>query len=210
MSYLPIMLNVLDKRVLIIGGGEIAEKKAEIMLKYGVKVDVLASKFSDSFSVLNVRKTNIKIETSNEIENYLEGSPIVIIATNDRSLNYDIEQLCAKKGLLYNRVDEAESPFIFPATFESGGVVVSVSTGGRSPSFARFLRDILYEDSRGYIEGLPVIENLRSGIEIKDFHRRAEFFRALLDSRNFWDLISSGKTRDAYEFGLKMSDSYAD
>lgn len=204
------MLNTSGRNVLIIGGGEIAARKAEKIMAQGASVRIISSEFSEATSGLDVAKLKISIRDPSEIKDHFACSAFTIIATDDSDLNERLEDYCINHGILYNRVDEKRSPVIFPAVFESNGVTVAVSTSGKSPSLSRFIRDMLYEDLEKYSIALPVAEKLRNEIRISDFHTKAAFFRALLENERFWQLLRAGNTEDAFEWGLKLSDLFED
>lgn len=208
MGHIPIMLNVPDKKVLIIGGGEVAARKAEKILERNVGIRMISSEFSSLVSSFDVEKIVMEIKAPSEIQEYAEDSAFVIIATDDIALNDKLEAFCIERNILYNRVDEQKSPLIFPATFESDGVVVSVSTSGKSPSLARYIRDMLHDDLKKYSVALPVAERLRKEIKMEDFHKKAQFFRTLFEDEEFWALLRSGDSHGAYEFGKNFSTAF--
>lgn len=205
MDYLPVMLNVSHRRAIIIGGGDAAYKKVRNLLNHGVKVTVIASEFDSRITPLNVDKIRMGIHDPVEVSKYLEENNIVIIATDNSELNRSLEVMCVEKNFLYNRVDEASSPFIFPASFETDGVIISVSTVGRTPSLTRFIRDQLKERVKDLTPSLPVVERLRNDCTIPDLKQKAYFFSELFKLPEFWILIRQEKTEEAYELGLKLS-----
>lgn len=205
MDYVPIMLNVSDRNVVVIGGGEAAFKKVRNLSEHCSKITVIASELNDKFRSVKADQVEKKIERMDQVEQYLDSNSIVIIATDDPKLNSELEGLCKRKGLLFNRVDDNESPFIFPASFESNGAIISVSTSGKSPSFTRFLRDRLRENADQYTTALPVMEQIRvDAAAIRDLHKRAVFFSKLLDTPKFWELIRKDLKDDAYKFAIEF------
>lgn len=208
MDYVPIMLNVSDRKVVIIGGGDAAYKKVRNLLNHERKITVIASDFDPRISSPGVEKIRMHIDDPGQVDDFLETGNIVIIATDNPELNGVLEEVCIKRHLLYNRVDEANSPFIFPASFESNGVIVSVSTLGRTPSLTRFMRDKIRERIEDLPPALPIVERLRHDCNIQDLKQKAEFFRNLFDSAEFWTMISQDMTERAYEFGLELSEKY--
>lgn len=202
------MLNTGDGKVLIIGGGEIAARKTEMLLRYGAHITMVAADFVDRISELNVETIRMQIEDVSKLESLLDDAALVLIATDDSDLNSRIESACVKNEILYNRIDEQKSPVIFPATLESNGVLVSVSTSGKSPAFARFMRDVLARNIEPFTVALPVMERLRQSCQIKDFHSRSMYFSTLLQDEAFWNLIHKQDLDEAYEYGVKQSERY--
>lgn len=208
LDYIPIMLNVSDRKVVIIGGGDAAYKKVKNLLNHGRNITVIASDFDSRFAALEIEKIRAHIHDPGQVDELLQGGNIVIIATDDPDLNGSLEEVCKKRNLLYNRVDEVKSPFIFPASFESNGVIVSVSTLGRTPSLTRFIRDRIREELGDLPLSLPVVEKLRNDCGISGLKQRAKFFRKLLETAEFWQLISHNRAEEAYALGMALSKEY--
>lgn len=208
MEFIPVMLGLSGKRVTIIGGGEVAYRKVGNLLPHCKEITVISSEFSEKFSGSPVEKIQVDIEDVRQVDEFLRQDDVVIIATDNTALNRDISEACRKRNILYNSVDDGGSSFIFPATFEDHGAVVSISTGGKSPSFARFMKDKIREEMSGYFPAVPVAERLRSGCGIKGFHERAEYFRYLFADENFWKLIFNGETETAYNFGITFAEKF--
>lgn len=205
MDYIPVMLNVSDRDVIIVGGGQAAFKKARNLVPHCASITVIADRFSKSFDRLPLIKVKMHIGKAADLDAFLLKCSVVVIATDDSKLNDSLEDACRDKGILYNRVDRKESPFIFPASSDIDGIVVSVSTKGRSPSFSRFLSEMLAEKLRGYAEALPVLERLRGDLHIRDLDVKADFFHRLLADAGFWKLIRDGEKERAYELAIDMS-----
>lgn len=205
MNYIPIMINVSDRRVVIIGGGNAAYKKVKNLLNHDRNITVIASDFDPKFSDFQVEKIKMRIQDPGQVDDFLKGDNIVIIATDDPHLNQTLEDVCKRRHLLYNRVDDARSPFIFPASFESNGVIISVSTMGRAPSLTRYIRDKTQERIRELPMALPVVEKLRNDCNIPGMREKAAYFRKLFDDAEFWEHISNGRTEEAYALGMDIS-----
>lgn len=205
MNYIPIMLNVSDRRVVIIGGGDAAFKKVKNLLNHDRKITVISSEFDSRFSSVPIERITLHIDDPAEVDRFLESGNIVVIATDDPKLNQMLEDVCNKKHILYNRVDEASSPFIFPASFESNGVIVSVSTIGRTPSLTRYIRDRIQERIGELPGALPVVEQLRTDCGISNLREKAEFFRKLFEHTEFWQHISGNRMEEAYSLGISLA-----
>ena len=132
MAYFPLMVDLKDKRILIIGGGETAARKAELMQDFGAEVTVIARNFLCSFP-----KEAELIEKSFEKEDILSRAPelfLIIAATDERTVNEEIAGLSRELRIPVNVVDdEPLCSFTFPAVIRDRDVVVSVSSGGKSP-----------------------------------------------------------------------------
>lgn len=200
-KYLPIMLNTSESRVVIIGGGEAAYKKAVTIAPFCDTIVAIADEFVPDFSKLNIELVKLRVERVEQLDGYLRRENIVIIATDNQKLSDQIARECALRGILFNRVDDNRSLFIFPAVFECKGVVLSISTCGRSPALSKFIRDKLKDEVEQYSKALPVVERLRW--IIKNMEMRANYFEDLFHDKEFWRLISENKFEEAYQYGLK-------
>lgn len=208
MDYVPIMLRVCDRTVVILGGGQTAARKARSFVGNSRRIIVIASEFCEDFPISGITRIETTLYAPEEVENYLDPRSIVIIATDDDPLNDAIEIKCKERGIMYNRVDDCDSDFIFPAVAESNGVLVAVSTLGKSPSFAGFLRSILKEELEKYSVALPAIERLRNNVLIPDLDERAKFFKSVLADSEFWRLVKEGRLKDAVKYGRHMEDLF--
>lgn len=136
MNYFPLFVSLESKRCLVVGGGEVALRKAEKLLQFGAAVFVVATDFCDGFSDLPVERQRRAFRDGD-----VEGAFLVIAATSDRPLNRRISQLCAERKIAVNCVDDKQlSSFFFPAYVLRGDVTVGISTGGASPYLASLIR----------------------------------------------------------------------
>lgn len=140
MDYLPIFLKLSDAPCLIVGGGDIAERKLSLLLKAGAKVTVISP---DSNPAIAERAETglIRLLPKAFEPGDVDDFQIIIAATNDRRVN---EQVAAAAKLQRIPVNVVDCPdlcsFIFPAIVDRSPVMVAVSTGGASPTLTRLLR----------------------------------------------------------------------
>ena len=125
-TYLPVNLDITNKKILIIGGGNIATQKLLTLLMFTDKITVLAREISNN--IIEKEITTIKKDYhSDDLKNY----SIVYACTNNRVLNAIIKSDAAKLGILVNVVDDPElCDFISPAIFKKEYLTVAVSSGG--------------------------------------------------------------------------------
>ena len=137
MAYFPFFVDISDKKILIVGGGKVALRKAEKLLSFGADVAAVSPVFCKEFAALEGVMLNCREFTDSDID----GAFAVIAATDDRALNAHIYRLCSGRNILVNTVDDPENcGFYFPALVQSGSVTVGISTGGTSPIFARYVK----------------------------------------------------------------------
>ncbi|MDU7966441.1 MAG: bifunctional precorrin-2 dehydrogenase/sirohydrochlorin ferrochelatase [Paeniclostridium sordellii] len=162
MNY-PIMIDLMGKEITVIGGGKIAYRKVNNFLKFGYEVTVVSREFIEDFKKIENKIKIIKDEYS---EIYIKDSFIVVAATNNKKVNESIGMFCRTNNKLVNVIDDQKlSNFIVPSCVKRGDLVISISTGGKSPSLASKIRkdlEIQYDDS--YEEYLILLGELREQI----------------------------------------------
>jgi precorrin-2 dehydrogenase / sirohydrochlorin ferrochelatase len=141
-SYYPIMLKLAGKKVVVVGGGRVAERKISGLIATKANITVIAPEISLELQLFV--KTG-KIEWLAKIfsDEDIEGAFLVFAATNDRELNQKIKDATEANSLITIADDPEESDFHVPAKVQRGRLTVAVSTGGASPTLARKIRDQL-------------------------------------------------------------------
>lgn len=143
MGYFPFFIDIKDKKIIIIGGGRIAFGKAEKLLPYEPEITVIASKICDDLRKLDGIKFTQKAFEDTDID----GAFAVIAATDNKELNAHIFSLCTQKNILVNTVDDKEKcSFIFPALISKNDISIGISTSGKSPLFARLMREYIEKE----------------------------------------------------------------
>ena len=141
----PVVLRLDGRRVLVVGAGPIAARKLESLLACGAQVTVVAPQIVDEIRALAARRLIVMIERRYE-ETDLDGVQMVIVSTNDSTIQQQVFDDCQARGLWCNAADDPDRcSFILPAVARRGPVIVAVSTQGSSPALAGVLRDILAE-----------------------------------------------------------------
>ena len=141
MSYFPMMVNLEGARVLVIGGGEEGRKKVEILSLFRAKITLIATDAQEEAVRLADRYLKREFEDQDlQAEEYA----LVVAATDDRLLNEQIHLLACKRKIPVNVVDDVEfCTFIFPAIIKEKDVVCSVSSGGKSPYVAQYVKSLI-------------------------------------------------------------------
>ncbi len=180
MDYLPLFIDLRQKPCLLVGAGDVAHRKLELLLRAGANVLVVAPQLSEAVSDL-IQEHDLTVHDREFLPEDVEGAALVVAATNNPEVNQTIFDACEHRNVLINCVDEPKlSTAIFPSIIDRSPVLVAVSTGGRSPTLARVVR--------GWLEArLP----FRLGA-LAEFvaQRRAEVKQKLTDvheRQRFWD-----------------------
>jgi len=143
MDYLPIFLRLADEPVLVVGGGEVAARKIELLLRAGARVTVVAPELSASLASLAAagRLTHLAGEFQPQ---HLDGVRLAIAATDRHAVNAWVAHQAERRNVPVNVVDDRElSRFIMPAIVDRSPVVVAVGSSGDAPVLTRRLREQL-------------------------------------------------------------------
>lgn len=145
MSYFPAFLKFDDKRILIVGGGNIALEKLEHLLNFSSNITLISKSFSPEIMNL-VNKNSLKIFHKKYEKGDIKDFDIVIAAINDFVLQEEIYFETRDYKILCNCVDfQKYCDFIFPSYIKKGDLIVAISTSGASPSFARNFKQYLLD-----------------------------------------------------------------
>ena len=199
--YYPIYLDIEQRDVLIIGGGNVCARKAETMMKYGARVTIVSPAFTDEIEGWAAAK-KLALRRKEYAEADLAGASIVIASTDDPCINARIARDCRRRRIPVNVVDVTHlCEFIVPAIVESGSIQIAVSTGGKSPALARTLKEDLQRAvGPEYDEVNQVLGTLRAGAKkvLPTDVDRKRFFDGII-ADGILDLLRRGQRRDAYE-----------
>ena len=169
MAYYPIFVELADKRVLVVGGGRVAEEKVAGLLRAEAagRVRVVAPELSQSLRAL-VDEGKLEWKPRAYREGDMAGFDFVMVATDDGKVNAAVAAEGKRRKIWVNAADDpANCDFILPGVVRQGPVVLAASTSGASPALARRLReelsDFLSEDFAPLAELLDEVRHeLRS------------------------------------------------
>ena len=184
MDYLPIFIQLRGSPAVVVGGGNVALRKVDLLLKAGARVTVIAPKLHDELRALATRG-QLDYVALEFHPHHLDGTSLVIAATDSRDVNAAVSAAAKARRLPINVVDDPElSTFIFPAIIDRSPVVVAVGSSGNSPVLARRVRQ--------QIEALLPARLGALARFVGD--RRSEVKRALAPDqrRPFWERIIGG------------------
>jgi siroheme synthase-like protein len=198
--YYPVYLDIEERDVLIIGGGNVCARKAETMMKYGAHVTIVSPDFTDEIEQW-AREGVLELRRKPYEEADLTGASIVIASTDDPCINARIARDCRRRKIPVNVVDVTHlCEFIVPAIVERGTIQIAVSTGGKSPALARTLKEDLQKFvGPEYDEVNQVLGSLRTAakkILPTDLDRK-RFFDGIIAS-GILEMLREGRRNDAY------------
>lgn len=185
MDYLPVFLQLHSARVVIVGGGRIAARKADLLLRTGARVVVVAPRLHEDLS-----KRAASGELTSLAESFapahLDGAALAIAATGLKNVNAAVSEAARARNVPVNVVDDASlSTFIFPAIVDRSPVVVAVGSAGQAPVLARWVREQIEAALPSRLGALARFMG----------ERRASVQRALgaAARRAFWERIVRGR-----------------
>lgn len=166
----PIMLQLDGKKVVVIGGGRVAERKVRGLLGTGAQVVVISPKATGEIQTLFLDGKIVWEKKFFSAED-LRGAALIFAATDDKDINQSVKSLAEEQQLVTVADDPDISDFHLPAHVQRGRLSIAVSTGGASPTLAKKLRAELEQlfDER-YEEYLEFLFTARQWIlkEVKD------------------------------------------
>jgi len=206
MRLYPVMLDLRDREVVVVGGGSVAERKVREIIEAGARVRVISPEVTPALAQLGAEGWITVCRKPFEATD-LEGAWLVIGATDDAAVNRAIAEEAARRRLFCNIVDQtALCSFLVPAVVRQGVVTIAISTGGMSPALAvRLKQEIGARVGPEYGALAELLGRMRPQVQrlIPDPKRRALCFHRLVAS-NLLDLLRSGKAREAEQLAWKL------
>lgn len=140
MDYLPLFLEIRDRPCLLVGGGEIARRKLELLLRAGARVEIVAPELAPETRAL-ADEHGLVVRQRRFEDGDADGRYLIVAATDDGSVNAQVFEAGSRRATLVNSVDQPGiSSAIFPALVDRSPVQIAISTGGGSPTLARLVR----------------------------------------------------------------------
>jgi precorrin-2 dehydrogenase/sirohydrochlorin ferrochelatase len=208
--FYPAFLNLNGKKAVVIGGGEIAERKVLMLLECGAVVTVVSPDVTPELeSLARTEKITVfprRYQRGDCVEAFL-----VFAATNDPTMHKTVYEDARKAGALVNTADEPGlCDFIAPAILRRGDLTVAISTNAKSPGLAAHLRRRL-SDVIGpeYEELLDLLAEIRPEIrvQVSDFERRKELHYRIIES-GVLDILQRGDREEAQRVVRRVVEDY--
>ena len=193
MSYYPVFLDIKEKRCVVIGGGNVALRKVNMLLDHTAGVEIISPELCSELSQL-VTEGKVKAIQREYEPSDLDGAFLVVAATADSETNEQVAKEATERGILINVVDVPKlSNFIVPSYLRRGDVTIAVSTGGKSPALARKIRTEL-EQSFGdeYATLASLADEVRSELRQRKIIVPADTWQQALDIDMLTELLRLG------------------
>lgn len=195
MAKYPIFLELKGRRVVVIGGGAVAVRKAQSLLETGARLVVVAERIDKMMTAL-CRSKNAELIKAKYSKEYLAGAVLAVAATNNHQLNRRIYKDCQALEVLCNVVDEPElCDFFVPAVVKRGDLQIAVGTEGNCPAYAGHIRkklEKIFTEKHGQF--LAELQTIRQEIieGVTEPAERKTVLGLLVDDESFEYFVQNG------------------
>ncbi len=185
MDYFPVFLDIRNKLCVVVGGGEVAVRKADLLLKSGGRVMMVAPELGASAGRMVDRGEVLHVAARFTAEN-LRGAMLVIAATDDVAVNQEVFRAASALHLPVNVVDNAQlCSFVVPSIVDRSPVIVAIGSSGKAPVLARLLRTRL----EGWI---PQAYGKLAALAGAFREHAKQRFADVESRRRFWETVFEG------------------
>jgi len=202
MSYYPIVLDLTERRCLVVGGGEVAARKVRSLVDAGARVTVIAPEIAPEIEAM----PGVELFGREYASGDIAGYALVFAATGDRDVNAAVSADASLAGALVNVVDDPQlCSFIVPASVRRGELMICVTSSGSSPSLSKKIRNEIEERyGEEYGELARLLGEMRDIVKLKytDPKDREAAFGRLLDGE-ILALLGEGRTHEAVQKALE-------
>jgi precorrin-2 dehydrogenase/sirohydrochlorin ferrochelatase len=206
--YYPLCLDIAGRLCVVVGGGNVAERKVGRLLACSARVEVVGKILTPALAAL-IKEGAIVHHAADYHEDQLRGAFLVIGATDSDDVNERIARDARVRGIPMNIVDDpARCDFILPSVVERGDLTIAVTTGGRSPALAKKLRAEL-ESAYGpeYATLVAILGELREKViaEGRPSAENRALFEAVISS-DILEHIRAGRWKRVEELIRELTD----
>ena len=186
MEYLPIFLDANKLSGVVIGGGNVAARKIELLLKTKTKITVVSPELKEPVALL-INNNDIRYIDSTYNKDVLIGQNLVIAATNIKDINKTIAADASELNLLINVVDDPQlCNYITPAIVDRAPMIVAMSSSGTAPILLQQLKhkiDLMLPSSYGKLAEFCGKYRLKVQAQIGQFAARKQFWQNIFASK---------------------------
>jgi len=189
METFPIMLNLRGRRVVVVGAGPIAQRKAAALAEAGAAVVLVAPDASAA-------EPGVEVVAATYDPSVIGEAVLVFACTDDAALNRRIVEDARRAGALANAVDQPDAcDFFSAAVVRDGDVVVAIGTGGAAPGLASVLREAVADAMPPRIgEFAAALHHLRDQLKARqlDADRRRQILTDLASQDSYQAFLADG------------------
>jgi precorrin-2 dehydrogenase/sirohydrochlorin ferrochelatase len=206
MRYYPVYLDIKDRNCLVVGGGSVGTRKVKTLLECGANVTVVSTAATEKLHQLS-NNGEIKLEARPFQTNDLNDRFMVIGATDNQELNFNIHAEAEHRGILCNIADCPKAcNFILPSIVNRGDLIIAISTSGKSPALAKSLRKHLEKEfGEEYAEFLNLMGAIRQKLLSQDHEPEAHkhLFEQLIE-KALVQMLKNGDTKNINSLLLEV------
>ena len=185
MKYFPIFLDTTDLTCLVVGAGEVAARKVELLLKTSAHITVVAPWVCDTVQRF-AKEDKIDLIVRPYIESDLNNKQMVFVATDNSTTNKQIHDQARQQKILVNVVDNTPlCQFITPSIVDRSPIIIAMSSGGVAPVLLRYLRQKLESV-------IPQKVSLLGQFSEKFRESVKKRFKSVTERRYFWEDVLDG------------------
>jgi precorrin-2 dehydrogenase/sirohydrochlorin ferrochelatase len=203
-SFYPIFLRLKNKRCIVVGGGEVAERKAMSLLEHEADVEIVSAAVCPALAQL-AAQGKVRYQSRRYRRGDLAESVLAIAATDDPAINSEVADEARERRIPVNVVDNPEmSDFIAPSLLRQGDLSVAISTAGKAPALSRKLRtemETVYGRSYGLL--VDVVAAVRQELKGEGTTVDAATWQASLELEPLINLLGQGLVEEARELLLR-------
>jgi len=203
-KFLPLMLDLSGRKIVIFGGGSVGERKAELFCGCADTL-VVSLEFSqrlqelESSGQIRLIKLDLLAASDSELREIISGAFIVIPATSNFELNRKITSIAQESNVLINQVDALGS-VVIPSVIKRGDLLIGISTLGHSPAVSKYTRkQIENVITPAYSDMIRLQDELRSYLKqhVVEQRKRKEILWKVLESEAVWEGFSESYEKAA-------------
>jgi uroporphyrin-III C-methyltransferase/precorrin-2 dehydrogenase/sirohydrochlorin ferrochelatase len=191
MKYFPIFVDAQHIHCLVVGAGEVAARKTELLLKTPAKITIVSPWVSDTVQRLANESSQITLINRKFEDSDIQHKQMIFVATDDEAVNQHVHDISHAAGILVNVVDNTPlCKFITPSIVDRSPIIIAMSSGGVAPVLLRYIRQKLESV-------LPANLKLLGNFSEKFRDKVKQGLSSVTDRRYFWEEVLDGDIGEA-------------
>jgi precorrin-2 dehydrogenase/sirohydrochlorin ferrochelatase len=192
---LPLILDLTGRKVVIFGGGPVGARKARFFQKE-CRVVVASRSFVPEIRETGAETVEVDLATASDgnLRDLMKGSTLVVAAVRDPALNERIREISRASGIFCNSATDPPGDVIIPSVEKGRSHLVAVTTFGRSPAMARYIRERVSRDAREMDMMIDLQERAREALQKREpsQERRSAILWEIIRDPATWEALSRG------------------
>ncbi len=186
MRYYPVFLDIKGKRIVVIGGGVVAERKVESLLKAGASITVISPRITKRLLELSEKDAILLIKRNFRKGDLAREDPVAVVSAAKPAINRAVSEEAKGLKTIVNVVDDpALCDYIVPSVVDRGDLIIAVSTSGKAPALSKKIRlDLERRIGEEYAAFTAIIGAVRNQLLKKgaNYDKKERVIKALIDS----------------------------